>query len=643
MNCESLIEVVKQNVEVEPGRVPYRFLVDDGREESLSYAELDNAAKIIAANLRAGCRPGDRALLLFHPGLEYIKALFGCFYAGVVAVPVYPPTNQRNSERIKLIADNAGISIALTDSRLSDRMQQFFDTPDWLIVDKPLSLTASDYSEYPCSAGSLAFLQYTSGSTGNPKGVMLSHGNLLHNAMMTAKAMNVNRSSVFVSWLPPYHDMGLIGTMLEPLLESAEMVLMSPAAFVQRPYRWLKAISDYRATISGGPNFAYDLCVQKISEEQKSSLDLSCWQVAFNGSEPVRRETLDAFVSAFEQCGFKRKAFHPCYGMAETTLIVSGGGLETEPVIKRIDAQALEQNIVLPSSDGGKGGIDCVGCGCSMVDQGVLIVDPETGVPCPPDRIGEIWVAGDSVAQGYWNLSEDEANPFGAYPVDSDRGPFLRTGDLGFMDDGQLFITGRLKDLIILNGRNLYPQDIERCSWKSHSSLRPNATAAFSCVIEGVEELVVVQELGFRNKVGTESILSSVRRAISEEFQVQPYAIVLTRPGNVPVTSSGKIRRRECRRLYESGNIKQEALWLRDHDEFAEAFDSAIAVPDVEGKQNNVGMQNAVEAGLRRIWAELLALETGAIGIDDNFFDLGGYSMLAVQLQRNINKYFNVN
>lgn len=624
----SLIEIFRQRASDMPGKVLYRFLGEDGREEALSYVELDHAAKTLAANLQQICRPGDRALLLFHPGLEYIKSLFGCFYAGIVAVPVYPPTNRRNSERINLIANDAGISVALTGSGLSGKMRQFFDVPAWLVTDEHLPVAAADYSEYRCPDGSLAFLQYTSGSTGSPKGVMLNHTNLFHNAKMGAHAFGFTESSIVVSWLPPYHDMGLIGTILEPLLEPAEVILMSPVAFVQRPYRWLKAISDYRATISGGPNFAYDLCVQKIGEEQKQSLDLSSWQVAFNGAEPVRRETLDAFVAAFGQCGFKRKAFHPCYGLAETTLIVTGGNIDTDPRIRKLDADALERHDVVLADSGTVRSLEYVACGCPQLEQTVLIVDPQTREPCPPDRIGEIWVSGEHIAQGYWNRPEDTEEIFHAYPKvqagEASGGPFLRTGDLGFMQRGELFITGRLKDLIILNGRNLYPQDIERCAQACHPSLRPNANAAFSHLVDGVEELILVQELDFRQKPDPEEVFSAIRKAIGDECQTSPYAIALVRPGAVPKTSSGKIRRRECKKLYIEGELETVAEWNR--------LAGAVEAQD----EPMVARPGARELEIRQWLSAHLAAKLGVdvSGIDprSTFLGLGLNSIDAIEI-----------
>jgi acyl-CoA synthetase (AMP-forming)/AMP-acid ligase II len=331
----------------------------------------------------------------------------------------------------------------------------------WLTTDTIPPGIEDTWQKPSINADTLAFLQYTSGSTGTPKGAMLSHRNLLYNAAMTQHLMGHSHTSKFVSWLPIYHDMGLIGGVLQPLYGDFPCIMMPPASFLQSPYRWLKAISHYQATTSGGPNFAYELCVQKISQQQRETLDLSSWSVAFNGAEPIRCDTLEHFAAAFAPCGFRWEAFYSCYGMAEAALMISGGLHTASPIIKTVQGEALESDRVLATSAESENVRTLIGCGQTLPGQKIAIVNPETLTRCQPDEVGEIWVSGPSVGVGYWNRTEETERTFRAYLSDTGEGPFLRTGDLGFLQDGELFITGRAKDLIIIRGRNLYPQDIE--------------------------------------------------------------------------------------------------------------------------------------------------------------------------------------
>jgi acyl-CoA synthetase (AMP-forming)/AMP-acid ligase II len=471
--------------------------------------------------------------------------------------------------RLQAIVASSQAAVALTTtSLLGDIESRFAESPEltelrWLATDNITSDQAAAWQEPEVSSDTLAFLQYTSGSTGTPKGVMVSHGNLLHNSAMIHKSFADTPNSQGVSWLPPYHDMGLIGGVLQPLYVGAPMVLMSPLAFLQKPLRWLQAISHYKATTSGGPNFAYDLCIRKITPEQLASLDLSSWEVAFTGAEPVRAETLEQFAATFDPCGFRKEAFHPCYGMAETTLIVSGGLRTVPPVIRKIDGAALEQNRVVPAVRKQESIRGFVGCGQNLLDQKILIVDPESLTPCPADKVGEIWVSGPSIAQGYWNRPEETQQTFQAYLADTGDGPFLRTGDLGFLQDGELFITGRIKDVIIIRGQNHYPQDIELTVEKSHPALRPGCGAAFAVEVKGSERLVIVQEVerSYLRKLDVNEVVGSIRQAVAAEHALQIYATVLVKTGSIPKTSSGKIQRYACRAGFLAGSLNVVEDW----------------------------------------------------------------------------------
>ncbi|HET6974042.1 MAG TPA: amino acid adenylation domain-containing protein [Pyrinomonadaceae bacterium] len=531
---DSLVHLLEVRAGERPDRLAYTFLRDGEVEEAnLSYGELACAARAVGAWLQERKLQNQNVLLLYPPGLEYIVAFWGCLYAGAVAVPAYPPSRNRHLGRIEAIVADAKPQLALTTATIRARIESSLACGVTEEIDPEL---AKNWRVPHIDHSTLAFLQYTSGSTATPKGVMVTHGNLLHNEELIRRAFHQNEHSIIAGWLPLYHDMGLIGNVLQPLYLGARCILMSPISFLQQPLRWLRAISDYRATTSGGPNFAYDLCTQKISVAERDSLDLTSWSVAFNGAEPVRAETLHRFAEFFEPCGFRREAFYPCYGLAEATLFVSGA---SGPSIKT----------------------SVVGCGALEHDPEVVIVNPETFVRCAPGEEGEIWISGPSVAAGYWNQPEETASVFHARLADGDRGPYLRSGDLGFVGSDELFITGRIKDLIIIRGRNLYPHEIERTVEKSHPSLKPGCGAAFSIADEGEERLVIVQELARRASSSFDDVLGNIRQAVVEEHEVQPYCVVLVSAGSVPKTSSGKIQRGRCRELFLSSRLEVIASW----------------------------------------------------------------------------------
>ncbi len=532
----------------------------EGADRGLSYTELDRGAQRVAACLSRFTRPGDRALLLFPPGADFIVSFLGCLYAGVVAVPAYPPGSRRGLARLASILGDCAPRCVLTTSSHQARLRGLTEplgelqSLPWLASDEMEQQDLEAGWEPPAlDADSLAFLQYTSGSTGDPKGVCVSHGNLLANEELIRSAFDLDEQAVIVGWLPLYHDMGLIGNVLQPLYLGARCVLFSPLDFLKRPVRWLETISRHRGTTSGGPSFAYELCVSKVSPEQVAGLDLSTWTVAFNGAEPVRGETMERFASAFASCGFSPDAFYPCYGLAEATLFVTGGKARSGWRSRRFEAQGLEQHRAVATGSR-ELGRDLVSCGFARRGQEVRIVDPQSRQGLPAGAIGEIWVAGPSLARGYWRRPEVNRETFEARLAGADL-DFLRTGDLGTLVDGELFVTGRLKDLIILRGRNFYPQDLERVAEQAHPDLRAGCTAAFSLAVEGEERLVVVQEAERHLSAPAAEIVEAIRSAITEETQAPVWEVVLARPGAVPKTSSGKVRRSTCRQLYQEGAL----------------------------------------------------------------------------------------
>ncbi|GAB1538916.1 fatty acyl-AMP ligase [Scytonema sp. NUACC21] len=454
--CATVVDILRDRSFRTPYKQAFTFLEDGETQElTLTYHELDRRSRVVAAQLQALGLSGERAILLYPPGLDYLTAFFGCLYAGIVAVPAYPPRNQRNTPRIQAIIKDAQAAIILTTTTIFPTIQSLLEKESsqgnlrWLTTDDLPQGIEDSWEERAIIAQTLAFLQYTSGSTGTPKGVMLNHGNLLHNAAVTYQVMEHSPESQFISWLPVYHDMGLIGGILQPLYGGFPCVLMSPTAFLQRPYRWLQAISRYRGTTSGGPNFAYELCIQRITPEQRSTLDLSSWSVAFNGAEPIRQETLERFSATFAECGFCPEAFYPCYGMAEATLMVSGGVKKALPPCKTVAKSSLEKNCIVEASADSDDIQTFVSCGQTVPQQRIAIAHPETLMSCHSHEVGEIWVSGPSIGQGYWNRPLETEQTFHAYLKDTGEGPFLRTGDLGFLHNGELFITGRAKDLII--------------------------------------------------------------------------------------------------------------------------------------------------------------------------------------------------
>jgi acyl-CoA synthetase (AMP-forming)/AMP-acid ligase II len=576
----NLVDVIIRRAEESGAQLAYRFLADGESEEiCLTYDELAASAARVAATLQdAGCG-GERAMLVYQPGIDYVVGFLGCLLAGVTAVPAYPPDPfrmERTFPRFQAIVTDSRPSAILSTSNILDLAGDIFDefpaftgiarfATDALPEDAGAAWRRPDVT-----ADTLAFLQYTSGSTADPKGVMLTHGNLMANLELIRHGFAMEQQSVGVIWLPPYHDMGLIGGILEPLYMGLPCTLMSPLDFLQRPMRWLNTLSKYGGTVSGGPNFAYDLVARKATQQQKASLDLSKWQVAFNGAEPVRQETIERFSAAFAECGFRKEAFYTCYGLAEATLIVTGGTVLTPPVYATVSAGELGRGRAARIEEGAADAQPLVGCGTTLLDQVVAIVDPETGERCPADVVGEIWVSGDSVAQGYWQKPEESERTFRAtLPGDGRR--YLRTGDLGFLDAaGNLFVAGRIKDLIIIDGRNHYPQDIELTVERAHPAIRPGCTAAFPVTEGGQERVVITAEIGKGYKpapgasrpegdggpLDPAEVAAAVRKAVAESHDVRAHAVVLLKPGAAPKTSSGKIQRRATKASYLDGTLE---------------------------------------------------------------------------------------
>ena len=563
----SLADLLRYRATVQPDDRAYLVLSDRGNEErAISFGALAGAAEALARRIAARSEPGDRALLLCPTGIDFMIGFFGCMLAGVVAVPIMLPRRTGARDASVAIAADCTPRLAIAPAsvvaaRGTELAERFGSCRiEWLSVEE--TEEAPEIAPNPAAHYDLAFLQYTSGSTAAPKGVMVSHANLLANLDMIRRACGNTRESTYVSWVPLYHDMGLITSALQTLYVGALCVFLAPVAFVQRPLVWLRAISDYRAAVAGGPNFAFDLCVERSRPDQLDGIDLSCWKIAFNSAEPIRAETLRRFARHFAGSGFSAAALYPAYGMAEATVMATAGRPGGGAAIREFSRDGLARRRAVPPRDAADAQV-LVGSGKAIAPGRVAIVDPETGRPLEPGRIGEVWVAGPHVARGYWRNGAATATAFGARladpPRDAEGSGWLRSGDLGFLDSsGELFIAGRIKDVVIIRGINHYPQDIEDTVQRCHPALRPHGGAAFA--IEGgdeAERLVILQEVERteRHRIAPDEIAARIRAAVVGAHDIMPFDIVLLRPGSLPLTTSGKIQRGLSRQLWQTGAL----------------------------------------------------------------------------------------
>ena len=559
----NIVEILQQRALSQGEDTVYVFLSDGEKKEvRLTYRELDSQARAIAFQLQQLVAPGSRALLVYSysAGLEFIAAFFGCLYAGIVAVPCHPPQNRLTALEVQTRSISSEAEVVLTESSLSNKLKtqlSGFTKLHWLNTEK--INTQVEWTAREINSDTLAFLQYTSGSTGEPKGVMITHGCLMQNQEMLRSAFGHTPDLVGVGWLPLFHDMGLIGNVIQPVYVGGCCVMMSPISFVQKPIRWLQAISKYRAVTSGAPNFAYDLLCDRVTEEQAAQLDLSSWELAFCGAEPVQTATMERFSRKFAVSGFRSTAFYPCYGMAEATLMITGGDRNKSPTVKYLDKAALERDRVV-ITDNRTGTTALVSAGYPWLDGKIAIADPNSLAECPPDRIGEICFSSSSVGKGYWKLPEKTEETFHAR-LNGEQ--FLRTGDLGFMNDGELYITGRLNDVMVFWGLNHYPQQIERTVEQSHPGLKTHCGAALAVEVEGKPRLVVVQEIDrtHRKSLVFDEVVEAIRWQIFQQHFIDVYAIVLLQPGRIPKTSSGKVRRSACKDKFLESSLDVWQQW----------------------------------------------------------------------------------
>lgn len=643
---KSLIDWLRFHATNKPNQKAYTFLIDGEEQElNVTFGQLDDQARLVGRHLQEMGLAGERILLLYPYGIDYVISFLACIYAGAIAVPAYPIRKNQSLNRLESIVSNSEATLALVHNKASDTIQ--FAKSDILKGIKLFSL--SDFADMSMiekwinpnvSLDDIAFLQYTSGSTGIPKGVMVTHKNIAHNQEQIQAGFQTSEKTIGVSWLPLYHDMGLIGSLLQPLFLGAYCVFLTPEAFVQKPIRWFKAISKYKATTSAAPNFAYDLCVKSISLDQMEGIDLSSWTLASNGAEPVRIDTMQSFAEKFGNYGFKIESFYPCYGMAEATLIVAGGKASTKPTVIAVDKNKIGLNELEFLAKGDSNSRLFVGCGESLCGQEIVIVNPENQEVLSENKIGEIWVTGESVTRGYWGMEEISNKSFNLSLKDFPAKSFVKSGDLGFFHNDNLYITGRIKDVIIINGVNFYPQDIELSVEESHISLKQGCGATFSVEIAGEEKLIITQEVErvHTNNLNHEEVYAAIRNAVIQEHNLIPYTIVLLRVMSIPKTSSGKIQRHACKEAFlnntlnviaqNTTKITKEVVEEKPSGEFLVHFIAA----DGEGKKDLL-LEYCIN-----LMSGTLVVNPDTIPLDTSFLEIGLDSLMAIKLCNRIEK-----
>ena len=628
----TFVEVLRTQAARHPAKLAFRFLQNGATQsDTVSYSELDLRAKALAAALQQRCDRGQRAVLLLPSGIEYVAAFLGCLYAGVIPVPCYPPSEERGSQRLVSIIADCDPALTLTTASslsgmiLADARGKELISLDVATISKE---AASSWKEVDIGPSTTALLQYTSGSTSNPKGVEVTHAHLIANEIMIREAFAQNESSVVVTWLPLYHDMGLIGGVLQPLFAGASSVLMPPAAFLHRPLRWLEAIARYRATTSGGPDFAYRLCIEKARGAHLLDLELSSWQVAFNGAERVRANTVRLFAETFSPYGFRQEAFYPCYGLAEATLFVTGQKSSNLPRLRNGESATGETAVGADNPDLRAE----VSCGLPPHGSEIAIVDQETMRRKGPGEMGEIWVSSPSVALGYYNQPELTKSIFRAEIEGAPGHLYLRTGDLGCISGGELYVTGRVKDLIIVRGENHYPEDIECTAAAASGELADCACVAFANGEN--EQIVLIQETPKGRTLMFDQWAGRIREAVAREHGLTLHEIAFVKRGSIPRTSSGKFQRSASRELYNNGKLRIQRLHKLAESDGAPAAE--IEAGRVLSATDRTDRILAIEELLIVQIAATLGIEPGAIDRNTSTASLGLDSLAAAAIKSNL-------
>ncbi len=567
---KNFLSIAMAHAEKTPDALAYIYLIDgEDQQVSITFGELDRQARAFAATLQKISKPGDRALLLYPSSLDFVVAFMGCLYAGVISAPTTVPHLKRSTPRLKLMMDDAKASIACTTQPVYEKISLLVaDNPEfsniqWVISESVPKSAAIEWKKPDIQPDDIAFLQYTSGSTSAPKGVIITNFNLLRTVEDIVFGSDFDNQSTMVSWLPIFHDMGLVYGLLAPLYGGRPCYIMSPVSFLEKPVRWLRAMSKYHATHTAAPNFAFDVCTRKVPEEEKSSLDLSALKFVVNAAEPVRLETMQDFAVAFKKSRFRYEAFAPSYGLAEVTVKATSKKIDQVPSYCSLDVNEIEKNRISFVPDQDPNSYKVVGCGWSAIGADIQIVNSETSQLCAGNEIGEIWIQSDSVAKGYWQTPKASKVTFQAMIAGYDGGPFLRTGDMGFIHERELHITGRIKDMIIIQGKNYYPQDIELTVEKCHEAIRPSCGAAFAITENGAEKLIVVQEVKreYRKSDELAEVANKVRMAVAKNHGLRVNAISLIMPSTIEKTTSGKIQRSATRESFLNKSLEVLYEW----------------------------------------------------------------------------------
>jgi acyl-CoA synthetase (AMP-forming)/AMP-acid ligase II len=636
--ADTMVEALRGHAQAIPERPALHFLPAASSRIDLSFGALDTAAARLAGALRARVRRGDRVLMFYPPGLDFVIAFFGVLYAGAIAVPLAPPRRSGSSRIISALVDNAEPAMVLTSSQLALRIGNVLSELDCsldTIVTDALAAEGSNGNDVVMPLpDEICVLQYTSGSTGTPRGVAVTHANAARNARLLANQTELHDRSVWVSWVPHFHDLGLFGGVCTPLHRGITSVLMPPAAFVARPIRWLEAITQYGGTVSVAPNFAYDLCLRQIPEEDCVGLDLSRWAVAGCGAEPIRIQTMNGFAERFSRYGLKRRSMTPFYGLAEATLLVSGGPVGIGQTAATVSLSAVRRNRLGPVRDRDDA-YDVPSCGRPSPEHQVLIVDPETKTRCASDVIGEIWIDGSTTGPGYWRNPEETARVFGAH-LSSGEGPFLRTGDLGFMREGVLYVSGRIKDVMIVRGENVYPQDLEATARDAAPEIAE--AAAFTLADQATERTVLIVEEPKRTVDDPVSILDAVRAAISANNGIDLDHVVLTHHRALPKTSSGKIQRSHAREMLLNGSLPVRAEWRVD-SEATDHADAIALVLELRRQADSEQIQS-IKNYLRHIFDELLGFNAGDLDRGEALMALGVTSLGMMRIRARVESDF---
>lgn len=637
-DSETFTDIIKYRVASNPNKTAFRFLGDgENISEILTYEQLGKRAMAIGALLQYNGYKGDTVLMLFQPGLDYVSSFFACLYSGFVAIPAYPPRRNRGVDRVYSIIRDSGCSLCLTSASVYNDIQrnflndEIFSTLQWIIVDDIQDDQNNDFNPPDLEPEDVAFLQYTSGSTGEPKGVIVTQKNLLYNSEKIRQSYNHDENLVGMNWLPMFHDMGLIGTVLQPPYVGGESNLMAPVTFIRNPLLWLKGISNFKATTAGGPNFTYDYCVDKIKDPY-TEIDLSSWKIAFSGAEPVRLETMKRFEKQFGLFGFKPTMYYPCYGLAEATLMVTGIEHDNKPNSILIDGEALTENRLRIVNEDSQIGVSVVSCGHTWLETKIEIVDPITLSICAEDEIGEIWITGPTVAKGYWNNQKETTDTFNVKLNDLDECLYMRSGDLGFLHNGELYVTGRLKDLIIIRGKNHYPGDIEFSIQNSIPELKMNAGAAFSITHNSEEVLVIAHEIerSAMRTVNYNELFLQISKVIAEDHELDVHEIVILKPGSVPMTSSGKIERRKAKFDFLKNELNIIEGWRAEVDSKDDLTESVSSVPS----------EGAIKEWIVQWIIRNKKISHKDIDLDTNIMSYGIDSLLAVTLETEISNHF---